>query len=376
MADHSQKWHNGTSTRIRSTETSDGLVVIQAQLNNLGREIKKVNERVYVAQVVCESFDRPHYTKDSPLKEEGKTLEEAYYTQFRVPFPQGGRYRAAAPGFYQRDSGNPSYQERRQTMKESLSKFMVESAKRHDENSNLIKEIRAATDAAIRNQGAVMAEARSQQVASMIEFHWLGHRLPISTTKTWVAILKAQDMEKELEDRMEGTLPIEKRLVIFGKKIAYHEARASIHDDLMKKYVIKDYLSGLDNVIDALLGKWTIERNQLLVSIAKSKLGKSLDEKNEKVTKPEEFVRLCDLLQNISDLSDFYDDKILDGFYDLYETSTTRPLLLDMPSLLYLQRTSISDNITWEAVVVNKAADSKLLQLLEQSAKLTSESIG
>ena len=35
-----------------------------------------------------------------------------------------------------------------------LGKFMAESAKRHDENSNLIKEIRAATDAAVRNQGA------------------------------------------------------------------------------------------------------------------------------------------------------------------------------------------------------------------------------
>ncbi|GJV08511.1 hypothetical protein Tco_1346167 [Tanacetum coccineum] len=78
-----------------------------------------------------------------------KTLEEAYYTQFGVPFPQGGQYRAAAPGFYQRNNGNPSYQERRQTMEESLSKFMAESTKRHEENPNLIKEIRASTDAAI-----------------------------------------------------------------------------------------------------------------------------------------------------------------------------------------------------------------------------------
>ncbi|GKA20618.1 retrovirus-related pol polyprotein from transposon TNT 1-94, partial [Tanacetum coccineum] len=49
MADHSQKWHNKTSTRCRSSETSDGLAAIQAQLNNLGREIKKVNEKVYGA---------------------------------------------------------------------------------------------------------------------------------------------------------------------------------------------------------------------------------------------------------------------------------------------------------------------------------------
>ncbi|GJS47490.1 hypothetical protein Tco_0597611 [Tanacetum coccineum] len=122
MVDPSQKWHNGMSTRTRSNDTSAGLAAIQAQLNNLRREIKKVNKRMYVAQ-------------------------------FGVPFPQGGRYRAAAPRFYQRDSKNPSYQERRQTMEESLSKFMAESAKRHDENYNLIKEIQAATDTAIRNQG-------------------------------------------------------------------------------------------------------------------------------------------------------------------------------------------------------------------------------
>ncbi|GJU31737.1 ribonuclease H-like domain, reverse transcriptase, RNA-dependent DNA polymerase [Tanacetum coccineum] len=125
-----------------------------AKLNNLGREIKKVNERVYAAQVGCELCNGAHYSKDCPLKEEGKTLEEVYYTPFGVPVPNTGRYSAAAPGFYQRDNGNPSYQERRQTMEESLNKFMVEFSKRHDENSFLIKEIRASTDAVIRNQGA------------------------------------------------------------------------------------------------------------------------------------------------------------------------------------------------------------------------------
>ncbi|GKC58957.1 putative reverse transcriptase domain-containing protein [Tanacetum coccineum] len=44
MAEYSQKWHNGTSM-TRSTETSDRLAAIQAQLNNIRREIKKVNEK-------------------------------------------------------------------------------------------------------------------------------------------------------------------------------------------------------------------------------------------------------------------------------------------------------------------------------------------
>nr|GEX44532.1 reverse transcriptase domain-containing protein [Tanacetum cinerariifolium] len=45
MAEHSQKWHAGTSTRTKCTETSDGIATIQAHLNNLRREIKKINEK-------------------------------------------------------------------------------------------------------------------------------------------------------------------------------------------------------------------------------------------------------------------------------------------------------------------------------------------
>ncbi|GKD04348.1 hypothetical protein Tco_1179322 [Tanacetum coccineum] len=90
MAEYSQKWHNGTSSKVKSTKTSDGLAAIQAQLNNLGREIKKVNEKVYAAQVGCKLCKGSHYMKDYPQKEEGKTLEEAYYTQFGAPYqPEG-----------------------------------------------------------------------------------------------------------------------------------------------------------------------------------------------------------------------------------------------------------------------------------------------
>ncbi|GKB70538.1 hypothetical protein Tco_0931950, partial [Tanacetum coccineum] len=132
------------------------LAAIQAQLNNLRREIKKVNDKVYAAQVGCELCKGPHYTKDCPLKEEGKTLEEAYYIQFVAPYQPGGHYRAAWPGFYQRNNGNSLYPDRRQTLEESLTKFMAESAKRHEEKSNIIKDIRASTDATIRNQGALI----------------------------------------------------------------------------------------------------------------------------------------------------------------------------------------------------------------------------
>lgn len=156
---------------------------------------------------------------------------------------------------------------------------------------------------------AVMAEARSQQAASMTEFHWLGHRFPISNAKTRVAILKAQELEKDLHGPAADSLPAEKRLAIFDKIFtAYHEARSCIRSDLVSAgnaENVKDDLNGLDKAVSAVLGQRTIERNQLLVTVAKSKLTRRRDDKNEKVTKPEELVRLFDLLlQNTSDLSD------------------------------------------------------------------------
>ncbi|GKA66236.1 DNA-directed DNA polymerase [Tanacetum coccineum] len=182
MVEYSQKWHNGISSKARSTETSDELAAIQAQLNNLGREIKKVNEKVYAAQVGCELCKGPHYKKDCPLKEEGKTLGEAYYTQFGAPYQPGGQYRAVGPGFYQRNNRNSSYPDQRQTLEESLTKFMAESAKRHEENLNIIKEIRASTDAAIRNQGASIKTLEIQigQMSKVLQERGIGG-LPGST---------------------------------------------------------------------------------------------------------------------------------------------------------------------------------------------------
>ncbi|GJY76854.1 zinc finger BED domain-containing protein RICESLEEPER 2-like protein [Tanacetum coccineum] len=128
-----------------------------------------ITEHPQKPEVGCELCKVTHYAKDCPLKEEGNTLEEAYYTQFGAPYQPAGQYRAAGPGFYQRNNGNSSYPDRRQTLEESLTKFMAESAKRHEENSNIIMEIRASTDAAIRNQGASI-KTLEIQIDSVITF--------------------------------------------------------------------------------------------------------------------------------------------------------------------------------------------------------------
>ncbi|KAH6805028.1 protein tyrosine kinase family protein [Perilla frutescens var. frutescens] len=64
-----------------------------------------------------------------------------------------------------------------------------------------------------------------------------------------------------------------------------------------------------------------------------------------------------------------YDDKILDGFYDLYgivtDSTSSR-----MPSLVDLQATPVSDDISWEAVLVNREADTKLLKLEQKALEM------
>ncbi|GJS35322.1 hypothetical protein Tco_0533704 [Tanacetum coccineum] len=71
MVEYSQKWHNGTS-RTRSTETSDRLAAIQAQLNNLGKEIKKVNKKVMLLMLDMNNVKVPTTPKNVHSRKKGK----------------------------------------------------------------------------------------------------------------------------------------------------------------------------------------------------------------------------------------------------------------------------------------------------------------
>ncbi|KAF8111343.1 hypothetical protein N665_0076s0318 [Sinapis alba] len=57
-----------------------------------------------------------------------------------------------------------------------------------------------------------------------------------------------------------------------------------------------------------------------------------------------------------------YDDKILDGFYDLYGVLNASSAE-KIPPLLDLQGTPVSDGVTWEALLVNRSGDYNLLRL-------------
>ncbi|GJS37554.1 hypothetical protein Tco_0535936 [Tanacetum coccineum] len=89
-------------------------------------------------------------------------------------------------------------------MEESLSKFMSESTKIHEENSNMIKEIRAFTNVAIRNQGALIKTLEIQigQMSKVLQERGFGS-FPSSTE------INSRDHVKSISTTVEtDTTPI------------------------------------------------------------------------------------------------------------------------------------------------------------------------
>ncbi|MCO5580616.1 hypothetical protein L7F22_034486 [Adiantum nelumboides] len=151
---------------------------------------------------------------------------------------------------------------------------------------------------------AVMSEARSQQAVSMTELNWLGRKFSIDNAKIRSCIVKGQQLEKEL-GASKTTLSAEKKLSVFDKIFgAYQDARRHIREDLSAAGSadgVKDNLNGLDKAVSCILLQQTMNRNLVLVTISKSRFSKQQqhllkEEKSDKSTKPQELVRLYDLL--------------------------------------------------------------------------------
>ncbi|XP_059657059.1 probable serine/threonine-protein kinase SIS8 [Cornus florida] len=61
-----------------------------------------------------------------------------------------------------------------------------------------------------------------------------------------------------------------------------------------------------------------------------------------------------------------YDEKVMDGFYDVYCITPNSVAQGKMPMLVDLQAVSVSDNIDYEVILVNRAIDPELRQLEER----------
>ncbi|GKA49576.1 hypothetical protein Tco_0742649 [Tanacetum coccineum] len=144
MADHSQKWHDGTLSRnISSSSNIDGLAAIVSKLDNLGRDMKKLKENVHAIQVGCQICEGPHFDKECPLNEEVKQVEEVNYDEFGCPAPfngsNGAKFRIGPPRYYTRTNNQTPYGEKRPNLVETINKYMEVAAKRQAEHDEWLK---------------------------------------------------------------------------------------------------------------------------------------------------------------------------------------------------------------------------------------------
>ncbi|GKC47109.1 hypothetical protein Tco_1064831, partial [Tanacetum coccineum] len=145
MADHSQKWHDGSSNRNinSSNSSSEGIAAIVSKLDSLSRDMKNLKENVLAIQVGCQLWEGPHLDKECPLNEEVRSAEEVKYGEFGRPSPfgNGAKYRMGPPRYYTRVDNRPPFGEKRPILEELMNKHLEEPTRRRDEMEEWVKKI-------------------------------------------------------------------------------------------------------------------------------------------------------------------------------------------------------------------------------------------
>nr|GEX21717.1 hypothetical protein [Tanacetum cinerariifolium] len=167
MANHSQKWHDGSSNRSIEGSSSKGIAAIVNKLENLGRHMKRLKENVHAIQVGCQTCEGAHLDKDCPLNKEVKGMEEVRYGEFSRPF-LNNRYDGRFKGGYDQ----PSSGERRPSLTEVINKYMEEASKRQAEQYEWLKEFHQSTEASRETHDRIIQglEGKLKTLANEVEW--------------------------------------------------------------------------------------------------------------------------------------------------------------------------------------------------------------
>ncbi|GKC11970.1 reverse transcriptase domain-containing protein [Tanacetum coccineum] len=174
MADHSQKWHDGSSNRyIEGSSNSERITAIVNKLENLGQDMKKLKENVYAIQVGCQNCGGAHLDKDCPLNEEVKRDEEAKHGEFgrSSTFNNGAKYRVGLLRYYTRIDNRPPFREKRPSLEDLMNKHLEESTRRRAKMEEWEKKLQENAKINTRNQSASLKNLDTQIEQLTKEFH-------------------------------------------------------------------------------------------------------------------------------------------------------------------------------------------------------------
>ncbi|GJV34231.1 hypothetical protein Tco_1394631 [Tanacetum coccineum] len=160
MADHSQKWHDGSSSRnIERSSNSEGIAAIVNKLENLSRDMKKLKENVYAIQVGCQTCEGAHLDKDCPFNEEVNGMEEVKYGEFSRHFPNN-RYNGRFKGGYDQ----PSSGEKRPSLTEVINKYIEEASKRQAKQDKWLKKFHQSTEASRETHDKIIQGLEGKEI--------------------------------------------------------------------------------------------------------------------------------------------------------------------------------------------------------------------
>ncbi|GKD53013.1 hypothetical protein Tco_1286400 [Tanacetum coccineum] len=122
LADHSQKWYDGSTSRKTSNDSLAEIAAITNKLDSLGRDMKKLKKNVHVIQVGCENYGGAHLNKECRLHKEVKGIEEV------------------------KMDNQPPLEERRSSLTDILTKYIEDSAKKEAEHDEWLRKFQETTE--------------------------------------------------------------------------------------------------------------------------------------------------------------------------------------------------------------------------------------
>ncbi|GJT23110.1 hypothetical protein Tco_0893047 [Tanacetum coccineum] len=151
MADHSQKWHDSSSSRnIDSGDNYEEIAAIVNKLDSLA-----------------------HLDKECLLNEEVKSVEEVKYGEFgrSFPFNNGAKYRVGLPRYHTRVDNRPMFGEKRPSLEELITKHLEESTRRRVEMEEWVKKLQKNVEINTQNLSASLKNLETQIKQLIKEFH-------------------------------------------------------------------------------------------------------------------------------------------------------------------------------------------------------------
>ncbi|GKB40612.1 hypothetical protein Tco_0885554 [Tanacetum coccineum] len=213
MADHSQKWHDGSSSR------------------NIGSSR-------------CQTYEEAHLVKECPLNEEVKGMEEVKYGEFSQPFPNN-RYDGR---FNKRGYDQPSSREKRPILTKVINKYMEEAYKRLAKQDEWLNKFYQSREASRETHNKIIQGLEGKEIEYFSANSGFSDNEEQETDNSGMAeavaaleaiLKKKREEPKIVKQNVNYYVDPYEPLIPFPKRLEHHTEEALVHQTMESLKKIK-----------------------------------------------------------------------------------------------------------------------------------------